>query len=108
MNLCNPVMCEDLDKARQNRERIANGDNAHAYYVAELALMSTPFGEPLPASVPIGELPTAYRRHVGEPANEPTSGVDFSVTSVIPRRRPRARTKVGYSANSPGRPNSRA
>lgn len=106
MKLNNPIMCDDLDKAKANRERIANGDNAHAYYVAELALMSTPFGEPLPASVPIGELPTAYRRHVGEPA----TGVDFPVTTLIPQRRPttRQRAKIGYSANSPGRPSNRA
>ena len=50
------LMCDDLEKARKNRERIAN-KYAHVYWDGlEATIRSTPFGVPLPPDVPIGEL----------------------------------------------------
>ena len=50
------MMCSNVQRAKENRERIKN-KYAHAYWDAlEATIRSTPFGVALPAEVPLGEL----------------------------------------------------
>lgn len=58
--LINPLMCDNLEKARQNRERVASGQGNPYYDWQDQALRQIPFGQSLPDWVPTGELPTIY------------------------------------------------
>ena len=50
-------MCEDLDLARRNRERIESNGTNHYYEEQAHALAQWEWGEPPPESLVIGELP---------------------------------------------------
>lgn len=51
------LMCDDLEKARKNRERIKSGYATAWWIELEQTIKATPIGANLPSSVPIGQLP---------------------------------------------------
>lgn len=58
---CQDVGCPDFERARRNRERIANKQSVSAYLAIEGALRATPRGRALPAWIPLGDLPVVSK-----------------------------------------------
>ena len=56
----------DFEKAKANRERIANPSRVELKYWKEIegSIRATPTWKPLPANVPIGQLPYLDRREL--------------------------------------------
>jgi len=55
----NRAMCDDLENARLNRERIARGETNQFYDQQSHAIAQWQPGTPVPDSVVLGELPYA-------------------------------------------------
>lgn len=69
--VCTDIGCDDFQRAKENRERIASGYASRYWDWLDHALQRTPIGKPLPPWVPQGDLPSVGReRRTSEPLED--------------------------------------
>lgn len=59
----NKAMCDDLEQAKLNRQRVKEGYGNAYYNQQRRAIEQTPADEPLPSTVATGELPYITNNH---------------------------------------------
>lgn len=71
---CLDVGCPDFAQAEANRERIRSGYATEYWIWLEGVIKTTPRGQPLPSTVPLGEVPSVGRHRRTDWGREEVKG----------------------------------